>query len=188
MPTDRRSIKTLGRTTEDMPIVSDDFSAPRSAVFPRFLLRVLEPAFAAQDFAAVTAGANIIRNVFGPENDWPNAEMTFEENLADLTRHLRDFNERSAFAYCLLDCQAERYLGSLYLKPIKSKTGRDQRHEVYDAQAFLWLSTLHQELEIPLVQAQLSAWFEAEWSLPNVAWPGRNPSWEEWRALSLRPA
>lgn len=171
-----------------MPIVPVEFSAPRSAVFPKFLLRVLEPAFAAQDFAAIAASSKDIRNVFGPENDWPSANMTFEENLADLTRHLREFIEQSAFAYCLLDSEAERYLGCLYLKPIKSKTGRDRRHDLYDAQGFIWLSTLHQDLELPSVQAQLSAWFETDWNLPKVAWPGRNPSWEEWRAFSLLPA
>jgi len=171
-----------------MPLVPDHFAAPRSAVFPNFQLRVLGPSLADQDYAAVSASANKIRNVFGPENGWPSQEITFEENHADLVRHLREFDEGSAFAYCLLDHQAQRYLGCLYLKPIKSKTGRDQRHEQFDAQAYLWLSVLHQALELTQVYTQLSAWFESEWNLPKVAWPGHNPRWDEWKTLSLLPA
>jgi hypothetical protein len=176
------------RTKKFMPIVPDQFAPSESAVFPGFLLRALSPEFAAQDFAAVTASASSIRHVFGPENGWPSAGLTFEENNADLARHQREFNERSAFAYSLFDPQGLRYLGCLYLKPIKSRAGRDQRHERFCAQAFLWLSVLHQDVNEPLVHSALSAWFAADWALANVAWPGRSPSWEEWNELSSLPA
>ncbi len=171
-----------------MPFVASHFAAPKSGAFPGYLLRVLGPAFADQDFSAVTASSEVIRNVFGPENDWPSKEITFEENKADLYRHEREFNEGKAFAYSLLDHKEERYFGCLYLKPIKSKTGLDQRHTRFDAQAYLWLSVLQQDLDETLVQAQLSAWFASDWNLPRVAWPGHDPNWNEWKSLSLLPA
>jgi hypothetical protein len=171
-----------------MPLVPAEFAPPESASFPGFLLRVLSPEFATQDFAAVSASAESIRHVFGPNNDWPSAQITFSENSDDLARHAREFHERSAFAYSLLDPDALRYLGCLYLKPIKSKAGRDRRHDLFSAQAFLWLSALHQEVSEPTVLAELSAWFAAEWGIAKVAWPGRSPSWEEWHELSALPA
>lgn len=171
-----------------MSIVPDHFEPPRQAFFSGFVLHVLSPSFADQDFSAVKASAESIRHVFGPGNGWPSADMTFEENKADLTRHLAEFDERSAFAYALIDPQGERYLGCLYIKPIKSRAGRDQRHERFSAQAYLWFSVLHKDLDEASVQVQLSAWLAASWGLIKLAWPGRSQSWEEWEQLSLLPA
>jgi hypothetical protein len=182
------SSQTLGRTNNPMSLVSHQFEPPETAALPGFVLRVLSPEFANQDLAAVTASADSIRHVFGPDNDWPSERIAFAENEADLARHAREFNERLAFAYALLDPHGVRYLGCLYLKPIKPKTGRDQRHERFDAQAFLWLSVLHQDVSEPEVQAALSEWLSAKWGLVRVAWPGHSPSWDEWKELSSLPA
>lgn len=171
-----------------MPIIPNHFKPPVSAVFSSFALKVLSPEFAEQDFAAVKASAESIRHVFGPENGWPSARITFDENMADLIRHEREFNERVAFAYCILNPQLKRYLGCVYIMPIMSTAGRDQRHERFTAEAYLWLSVLHDDIKDPLVQAELSAWLAADWGLTKVAWPGRSPNWEDWKALSLLPA
>lgn len=170
-----------------MPIVTGTFLPPESVVFPGFVLRVLSPEFSDEDFVAVRASADSIRHVFGPENEWPSAAITFEENRADLARHRREFNERSAFAYSLLDTQGARYLGCFYLKPIKSKMGRDQRHKRFSSQAYLWLSILHEDVNDQEVLAEISFWLASQWGLEKVAWPGRSTSWDEWKALSLLP-
>jgi hypothetical protein len=187
MPLATPLTQTLGRTNNTMQLVAHHIELPETATFPGFILRMLSPELANQDFAAVTASAHSIRHVFGPDNDWPSERITFSENEADLARHAREFNERLAFAYALLDLPCARYLGCLYLKPIKSKTGRDQRHERFDAQAFLWLSVLHQDVSEPEVQAVVSEWLSAKWGLARVAWPGHSPSWDEWKQLSSRP-
>jgi hypothetical protein len=113
--------------------------------------------------------------------------MNFLENKADLVRHEREFNERSAFAYALLDPSGTKYLGCLYLRPIKSKTGRDRRQDRFSAQAFLWMSVLHQEVTEESVHATVHEWFTTKWSLKAVAWPGRSPSWQEWKSLADLP-
>jgi hypothetical protein len=135
-----------------MQIISDQFAPPRSALLRGFSVEVLSPVYADQDFAAVSASADSIRHVFGPENDWPAPTMTHQENCVDLLRHEREFDERRAFAYALLGAASKNYLGCLYLKPIKSKSGRDRRHERFGSQAFLWMSVLHLEISVLLVQ------------------------------------
>lgn len=171
-----------------MSITPNHFEPPASASFSSFSLEVLSPEFAEQDFAAVTASAESIRHVFGPENSWPSAQITFDENLADLVRHEREFNERTAFAYCILDPKLKRYLGCLYIMPLLANARRDQRHERFCAEVYLWLSVLHHDITDALVQAEINAWLAVDWRLPQVAWPGRNPNWTEWKALSLLPA
>ena len=107
-----------------MSLVPPDFEPPRCASLDGFTLEVLAPRHAAADFLAVKSSANDIRHVFGPENDWPSADITFEQNLADLERHAEEFERRQAFAYSMLKSPAE-YLGCLYIKPIKSRIAQD---------------------------------------------------------------
>lgn len=171
-----------------MPFIPDHFAPPTSATFQGLSLSVLSPEFADQDFAAVTASADSIRHVFGPDNDWPAADMTYDENLADLARHAREFEERSAFAYAVFDERCARYLGCLYLKPIKSKMGRDSRQELFVAQAFLWFSSRHQDIDRESTYAAIASWIADSWPIGKVVWPGRAQSWEAWQALAKRPA
>ncbi len=130
------------------------------------------------------ASADTLRGVFGPDNGWPDAQMSFDENLADLTRHAREFDERVAFAYALLGPSGEPYLGCLYVYPIKSRREHDKRKTLFQAQAFLWLSVLQNTVSEPLAVSSLQAWLSSTWPLANVAWPGRTHSWPEWEALA----
>ena len=169
-----------------MRLVTDRFEPPRTANLRSLTVQVLSPRYAEQDFAAVSSSADTMRHVFGPDNDWPAEGITFEANWADLARHEREFNEKSAFAYALFDPNGERYFGCLYLRSIKSKTGRDQRHKRFSAQAFLWMSSLHQDVTDESAHAEVAEWFTTTWGLDRVAWPGRSPSWEEWKALAAQ--
>ena len=165
-------------------MIPDIFEPPRTHGFAQFQLAVLGPSFAEQDFLAVRASAANIRGVFGPNNDWPDANITCEENLADLTRHQREFDERVAFAYALLDTAGDDYLGCLYIKPIKSKRVQDSRKQLFQAQAFLWLSSMQTVLSDSTAFARLQAWVSESWPLASVAWPGRVQNWADWKTLA----
>lgn len=169
-------------------MIPDSFSPPRLVVLRNCALEVLSPRFADADFAAVKASAESIRHTFGPNNDWPDSAMSYQENLADLTRHALEFERREAFAYAVLDRTRADYWGCLYLKPIKSKRGRDRRHDLFAAQAFLWLSVLHRQTVDAEIQSQIDAWFTGAWPLESVAWPGRRPGWAEWATLAQAPS
>ena len=165
-------------------MIPEGFDPPRTHDFSLFKLTVLEPSFAEMDLNAVHVSAENIRNVFGPSNDWPNANITYAEDYADLVRHEREFNERVAFAYSLLDRKGELYLGCLYIKPIKSEREVDRRKQLFQAQAYLWLSSVQFVINQPVALAEIQGWLSNYWPLKSVAWPGRVQSWSEWEALA----
>ena len=166
-----------------MPLVPSTFEPPRCVRLDGFTLEVLAPCHAAADFLAVTSSANDIRHVFGPDNGWPSAEITFEQNHADLERHAKEFERREAFAYAMLKSPAE-YAGCLYIKPVKSRIAQDPRKSLFDAQAFFWLSTLQNSLTAATVHVALDRWLNEHWPFRAVAWPGRTPSWAQWAQLA----
>ena len=169
-------------------LVPDDFSVPRQFHAAGFQLQVLSPAHAEADFDAVRTSADRIRHVFGPHNGWPVADLSFEENLADLSRHAGEFERREAFAYALLDPGGTAYLGCLYLKPIKSRLADDRRKRLFQAQAFFWLSEAGLALDAEAVQACLARWLQQDWPFAAVAFPGRVQGWAAWEAMAAPAA
>ena len=166
-----------------MPLVPSAFDPPRGASLDGFTLEVLGPRRAAADFLAVKSSATDIRHVFGPENDWPAADITFEQNHADLERHEKEFDRRDAFAYSMLKSPTG-YVGCFYIKPIKSRMAEDRRKALFDAQAFFWLSSEPNPLSATAVHAVLDQWLRDQWPFRAVAWPGRTQGWAEWERLA----
>ncbi|GAB3254370.1 hypothetical protein [Chitinimonas naiadis] len=167
-----------------MSFVPDAYTPPAIARFKDFQLVVLAPQHADEDFRAVRASADDIRHVFGPENDWPDAQISYEENLADLARHEQEFHDRVAFAYALLDPTGSDYLGCVYLRRIKSRLAHDPRKQMFQAQAFFWLSSLHHTLLPTDVLTTLQDWLARDWPFHSVAFPGRVQSWAQWDAMA----
>ena len=166
-----------------MPLVPAAFEPPRRVGLDGFTLEVLAPCHADADFLAVKSSAEDIRHVFGPDNDWPCADISFEQNLADLERHAQEFERREAFAYSLLKSPTG-YLGCLYIKPIKSRIAEDRRKALFDAQAFFWLSSLSNALSAAAVHAALDRWLRDDWPFRAVAWPGWTESWADSMCLA----
>jgi hypothetical protein len=165
-------------------MVPATFDPPRTQRLTSFQLAVLGPAFAEQDYQAVHGSADRIRHVFGPNDNWPDANISWHENLADLVRHEREFDARVAFAYALLDSRGTAYLGCLYLRPIRPARADDRRLQCYQAQAFLWLSALQSAVTDTQALAEIRAWLGERWPLAAVAWPGREPGWAAWEAMA----
>jgi hypothetical protein len=170
-----------------MPFVSNDYVPPTTYHFDQFLLEVLSPKFATQDFAAITASADDIRYVFGPTNEWPSGQMNFAENLADLTRHEKEFTDRKAFAYAILSSDEKRYLGCIYIKPIKSKIEDDLRKSLYDAQVFFWLDSVVKTSDlVQSILTRLQIWLQEAWPFKAVVFPGQTIGWEEWEPMAIQ--
>lgn len=122
--------------------------------------------------------------MFGPDNDWPEAGITFEENLRDLTRHEQEFFQRIAFAYAVLDPRNGAYLGCVYIKPIKSRIEGDLRKARFQAQVFFWLSSLHRVIDVAQTLSTLKSWMATDWPFAQVAFPGREIDWRAWEAMA----
>lgn len=147
-------------------------------------LKMLNPEFADVDFEAVMASADAIRHLFGATHEWPATDMTFEQNKADLARHEREFDEKKAFAYALLDASGEQYLGCLYLEPLnlaphpKKATNATTRH--VQIQAFIWISSKYPNTPLAPIMTEVNAWLAAYFDPDTIAWPGRVESWDDW--------
>jgi hypothetical protein len=79
------------------------------------VLRPLSARHNSLDYEAVMASQEQLRR--GSTHGWPRAGFTLAENLADLSEHEREFAERKAFVYTVLDPDEIRCLGCVYIYP-----------------------------------------------------------------------
>jgi hypothetical protein len=108
------------------------------------------------------------------------------ENRSDLLRHEREFFARKAFAYAIFErSTARRYIGCVYIKPIKSRLDSDRRKALFQAQAFCWFSPVATDSAFAAQAAdEIMQWIEASWPFTAVAFPGRTIGWDEWNSLA----
>ena len=167
-----------------MPHATAVFLPPRAFTLGSIHFKMLNPEFADVDFEAVMASADAIRHLFGATHEWPAAEMTFVQNKADLARHEREFDEKKAFSYALLDASGEQYLGCLYLEPVNlaphPKLATDATNRHVQIQAFIWASSLYPDTQLAPIMAEVNTWLNAYFDPDAIAWPGRVESWDEW--------
>lgn len=158
--------------------------APLTQPLGPFRLSALHPDDAPDDHRAIVRSAERIRGVFGPDNQWPPAGLSYEENLRDLERHWGEFQRAEAFAYVVRD-EAGRYLGCLYLKPFKSRIAQDARCGRFPWLAFLWVDEPVSGAPEAALHEQLRGWVAS--LLPSTPiWPGRDLSWASWGAMAER--
>jgi len=143
--------------------VPEGFTPPAGLVGTGFRLEPLGPEHNDRDYAAWTSSIDHILGSpgYGEEATWPR-EMTLEENLGDLERHVRDYVEGTGFTYTVLD-GADDVIGCVYVYP-----GRDDTHDVH---AHSWVTDSRAELDGVLRRAV------ADW-LQSDAWPFERPLYE----------
>jgi hypothetical protein len=142
--------------------VPDDFLVPLPLRTSRFRFEALGPQHGEQDLAAWTQSIEHIRQTPGfAGRDWPAVVETSEQNLVSLERHRQEHEERSAFAYAVLDADGGDYLGCVYFSP--------PRTEEADVDVRSWVREERAELDGPLHDA-VRTWLA-------VAWPWRRPAY-----------
>ena len=131
----RAAAKYASRIMEPHP----DFAGkppPRMATFGQFVLEVLAPQFVDEDYAVVIGSTSVLTGLFG--QSWPEG-LTLEENLADLIRHEREFDNDQAFAW-IIRSEAGLYLGCAYLYPTPEKRG--------EGRVFTWIRDREDRLDL----------------------------------------
>lgn len=158
-------------------LVPDDFDVPLALDRPRFRLRMLTIHDAVKDYDAVMSSVEHLRVAYSGESGgtWPEG-LTLEENLIDLAWHQREFGLRTSFAYTAMAPGEERCLGCVYVMPTRKRG--------HDCKVTLWVRAdeLAKGLDDALHRAA-RAWIDEAWPFSNPAWPGRDVSFEAWRAL-----
>ncbi len=151
--------------------VPAEFAIPSELLTKHFKLRMLSVDDVEKDFEAVTSSAAHVSKVW-PDSGWPQG-LTLRQNLVDLGWHEKEFQNRSSFAYTVVNSDDSRVLGCLYFYPT-CKAG-------YDAEIFMWVrqSELATGLDGELFRA-VQAWLASDWPFDNPGYPGRSISWDQW--------
>ncbi|MFZ0014928.1 MAG: N-acetyltransferase [Acidimicrobiia bacterium] len=139
------------------------FAPPTTFEAPGFRLEPLEPAHNARDYAAWTSSMSHIRSTPGEWNEWPH-HMTLEENLADLEMHAREFADREAFTYSILD--GDHVIGCLYIYP-------DKRGDT-DAHVKSWVTASRAEMDA-VVWRSVTRWLADVWPFDSFRYAERSP-------------
>jgi hypothetical protein len=134
--------------------VPDDFGPPSGLEAEAFRLEPLGPQHNERDYVAWSSSIEHILASPGYDSDsrWPRP-MSLEENLGDLERHARDFDERTGFTYTVLD-RDDDVVGCVYVYP-----ARDDAHDVHVQS---WVRESRAELDMPVREA-VAEWLQREW-------------------------
>ncbi|MDD5032203.1 MAG: GNAT family N-acetyltransferase [Patescibacteria group bacterium] len=153
-------------------LVPNNFKIPKILITEKFFLRMLTVDDATLDYEAVMESPGYLKGVFGPENPWPEDDLSFRKDLADLKWHQKEFKKRSSFAYTVMSPDKSRCLGCVYILP------SDNRQ--YDAMVVLWVrkSELANGLDEKLFSV-VQDWLDKKWPFKNIAYPGRKITWDK---------
>ncbi len=144
-----------------MTLVPDDFEVPRRLAAEGFVLEPLGPEHNERDHEAWSSSIEHIRSTHGfAGQSWPHP-MSLAENLNDLERHHAEFEERTAFAYSVLDPETDDVIGCVYVDPAPAGEGAVVR---------TWVRASRVELDVPL-RAAVVVWLERDWPLASVSTP-----------------
>ena len=158
------------------PLVPQSFIVPDRYEGPGWHLRMLSIDDVEKDFEAVVASAGRLKGLLDPESSWPEG-LTLKEDMIDLAWHQREFTLRHSFAYTMMAADESRCLGCCYFFPVN--TGQ------FDAAAFYWAREGEgagaRDREFG---EHLKRWLKDAWPWQQVAFPGREQSWDAWRAIN----
>ena len=111
-------------------LVPDDFDVPVAFEGPGFRLEPLGPIHNERDHEAWMSSIEHIRATPSLRGWTWQSPMTIEENMVDLEGHAREFADREAFAYSVLD--GDDVIGCLYIDPAED--------EGHDAKVTSWVT------------------------------------------------
>ncbi len=155
-------------------LVAAEFTVPKSWQNKLFRLELLAPVLVELDYEAVMSCKSRLRTVFGLETEWPRDDLTLADNMQDLIMHEQEFKTKKAFAYSILTSSGDRVLGTVYIDP--------SRVAKFDCEVQFWLRDDSLELDTEVYES-ISNWMFSCWNFNNIAFPGRNISWQEWNLL-----
>jgi hypothetical protein len=162
------------------PFVPEAFEVPTVLETADYRLRMLTVGDVVKDFDAVVRSAAHIQQLGPPGMRWPTG-LTLEQNLIDLGWHQKEFQNRTSFAFTVVELDESRVVGCVYVNPT--------RKEGYDAEVFVWTRPPEQVsfVDETRLRAVVRSWLEQAWPFENPVFPGTDVAWEEWDALPEHP-
>jgi hypothetical protein len=162
--------------SQENPFVPKDFKVPTQLDTEHIRIRTLTVNDVVKDYDAVMSSISHLQGVFGPNSTWPTKELTFEQDLIDLGWHQKEFQIGSSFTYTVVRLDESEVIGCIYIFP----TAKGD----YNASITMWVrsSVLDEGLDDILFKT-VKKWVKDEWPMKKVAYPGRDVSWLELKAI-----
>jgi hypothetical protein len=159
-----------------MKLLPSDFDVPELLETDRFRIRPLTIHDVVKDYDAVMTSREHLWKQFGQAWGWPSEALSLEQDLIDLAWHQKEAQQRSSFAYAVMRPDERVQLGCVYIVP-SEKQG-------FDAAAATWVraSELAGGLD-EVLYATVRGWLADRWPFTRVAWPGREPPWDQYHLL-----
>jgi len=147
----------------DLP---DSFKPPSKLIHPKFIARKLKASDVYLDYVAVMSSIETIKNTRG--GSWPTSDLSFEDDMIDLAWHQREFENRSSFAYTIMNPNESKCLGCFYLYPVGY---RGEAPENSDVDVSFWVTQkayddgLYRQL-----YKTLKVWLAKQWPFKQPHW------------------
>ena len=161
--------------TYDFPkLVPSNVEIPDRLDGERFALRPLGLADVAKDYDAWISSVEHLSRPDqrielpgGVNGIWPQLQFSPLMNFVDLGWHMREFQQRSSFAYAVIDKSDTRILGTVYIFPAVN--------EAHDALILMWV---REELYPTGLDAELEKgvreWISSKWPFKRPCYPNRD--------------
>jgi hypothetical protein len=158
-----------------MSFYPDDAPVPDELRTTDLLLRMLTPEHVHLDYEAVIDSQDQLLRF--SNGSWPVDGFTLAENLEDLERHAREHRAREAFTYTVMNPDATRCEGCVYINPWEQAVSHRQIDASMDAVetgeheavVTFWIrsGSLERDLDRQLVSGLLE-WFERDWPFRRI--------------------
>ncbi|OIQ20051.1 MAG: hypothetical protein BM556_06065 [Bacteriovorax sp. MedPE-SWde] len=148
-----------------------EFSAPIKVIREKYFLEVLSSKHNKADFEAWSSSIDELKGVFGPNNPWPEDVTDLSYNLKDLENHHKEFLDREAFTYSILERGSDLCIGCLYIRPCSISE--------YDCRVDFWFRTGHTS-HVEEFYQWLKKWLLEYWGFDKPVFPGRSISWNDY--------
>lgn len=147
-------------------LIPDTFKVPEKLDTPNFRIRKLCARDVYLDYMAVMSSIGIIKQTRG--DSWPTSELSFEDDLIDLSWHQREFEHKSSFAFTVMSLDETECFGCLYFYP---PGFRKEAPEGSDVDVSFWVTQkgydkgLYSEL-----YKTIKKWLENDWPFKKPFW------------------
>ena len=155
------------------PLIPAEFEVPDNLEADGFRLQQLNYDVLLQDYEAVILGAENLKAAFGLESFDPKT-YTVQQEVIELGWHMGEWQRRKSFAYANMSHDGSTCNGSVYVLPTLKRD--------FDAHVIIWVIPDSPKGFDEEVYQVVRSWL-AEWPFERVGYPGREMSWEAWRAL-----
>jgi len=152
-------------TNKWTPIVPDTFLVPEVLETDQYRIRKLTVNDVKNDYEAVMSSQKNLRGVFGDlMPNWPDENLTYEEDLSNLGWHQTEFSMHTSFAYTVSSLDEKSCIGCVYIFP--------SRGDDYEVEVYLWVRDSHRNLDSHLYDT-VKSWLVESWPFKRIIYPGR---------------